>query len=442
MSYQPTIAHSASQNPLGQINFKFEKASSEQPLGASCLSMMKSLLSRVSAISPQDRMPLNLEESKANMHCEDDITNDAEKLVAVLLRSYENQLDLGEALVSSFHSSNLKYADYMRRSSLFASTTTTTTQSGNQWTQQGMIEEMFTNYLAVYQKYIEQPIPNTIKPGTHLKPFRDDINIILSYYLTIHDCVNRVNRTHSMQFDAYFASPSTAHDLDNLCIKGMIKSSPKQRARCGLDEIYRLIERVSGVGCGALAHQRYVLLIVRGNAYDSNDDVIYLFQQNMADRVLANARVYDHNAFLWKLHSKQDIIASKLNVDDCKYRSNFNLLCISYHLPSRNSISTNYLYFNGYGQQINKRCILTKWPLLFAHGAQQIGGHIVKQLDLMENHLSRHEHVHNRHIYAPLPNKHSLSAAQIGEDVFGLRYQYKSYIKNPKQQTLTFPKEV
>jgi hypothetical protein len=424
--------------------------SQTQQTRKSCISLLKALLSTVATLrhsaSNQDRKENDV----------DDITTDAELFVNVLLNSYyTGKLDLGEALLSQYHSSNLSLADYLRRSSLF--NTTATSPNHCQFQQKPLIEGMFKGFLTAYERYIERPIPNTIKPSTHFKPFRDDINIILSYYAAINECVNRLNPAHPTQFDAYFASPSAPNDLDTLSIKGASKWSPQQRgrSRCGLDAIHGLIQRAAGVGCGTRPHKRFVLLIVRKNERDTQDDVLYLFEQELADKASANQRVYAYNEFLWKLHSKQDIVPSKLNVDDCKYGTRYNFLSISYHLHSPKvvhsrdsvSISKNYLYFNGYGQQINKRCILTKWPLLFANGVEQISANIMDELDLMTNPRIHHsDHLRNAKYCQLQSNKnftlnHS-NAAQIGEDAFGLRYQYQSYVKNPKQQTLTFPKEV
>ena len=192
--------------------------------------------------------------------------------------------------------------------------------------------------------------------------------------LSIHFLCCSTLQTWTTLYD--FTINIKRNDLDDLKVSsGMIKSYPGNRfgaAQSGTEEIYHLLasqqaQKLLGpVDNNDKRNKRAILLIVRKSINNTNYDILYLFVDSLPYD-LSTKSCFKYNQLLWKLNTKRDIIGNKLNVDDCKYSTNYNLFSISYHLKSNlnNNMNSSYVYLNGFGSKITKRNIFSKWPYLF-----------------------------------------------------------------------------
>ena len=218
--------------------------------------------------------------------------------------------------------------------------------------------------------------------------------------------------------------------MDDLKISGMIKSCPGKRfgAESGAEDVYHLLASQQAKKLldpvDNSRNKRVILLIVRKTINNTNYDILYLFVDELPYDLIKNYSCFKYNELLWKLNTKRDIIGNKLNVDDCKYSTNYNLFSISYHLHDCDHdsiLNKSMFYFNGFGSKIDKQEIFQKWSFMFdsKHGNNEIS------YGIYINNLFQNEMIEN----------------EFGEYLFGLKYEFWSYQKTSRQ-TLTFPKDV
>eukprot|EP01084_Bolivina_argentea_P039745 73445_1 len=320
--------------------------------------------------------------------------------------SCHNKNDLGSAMFTQYEQSNLQSNKYIQLASLFH-------EIGNEKN----IQNMFQNYIISHEKDIYKPIPST--PNQLPPVFNDNMNIIIQYQIEVQKLIDSgVINASTVHLDTFFVPPHSC-EFANMEIRGMVVDSKpvERRYRSGLNEIDLLFRSKKGK---QMMHdindckKRLILMIVRGNAYDTNDDILYLFTQKIPGNL--KEKQYEYNQVLWNINTKKDI-----NID-IKTKHLFN---ISYYLNTQKQWKI-YMQYYGYGQRVFKHNIMQKWNMLFRNGINVYNDN--KLLKLIQEFKD----------YAETD-----ISIQYGKCLFGLKYQTKIFqnIANQKY-VLSIPKNV
>eukprot|EP01083_Nonionella_stella_P235666 828403_1 len=254
----------------------------------------------------------------------------------VLQISCNNKKDFGDAMFTQYSQSNLRSDKYIQRTSLF-----------NEIGIKTNITNMFKNYIISHEKDIYKPIPST--PNQLPPVFNDNMNIIIQYQIEVQKLIDSgVINASTVHLDTFFVPPHSC-EFANMEIRGMVVDSKpvERRYRSGLNEIDLLFRSKKGK---QMMHdindckKRLILMIVRGNAYDTNDDILYLFTQKIPGNL--KEKQYEYNQVLWNINSKKDIICNNNNkYIDIKTKYLFN---ISYYLNTQKQWKI-YMQYYGYG---------------------------------------------------------------------------------------------
>eukprot|EP01084_Bolivina_argentea_P252329 423520_1 len=282
------------------------------------------------------------------------------KLLPLLKISSENKIDLSELLLTQYQLSNLSVDKFINNCALLNELRQYTQSNNDISSVQYKSLNIFTNFLKTYNKYIYKPLPISYDqlPNT-FQLYDDKIDVVLDYMMEINNILNRnIINANSKQFDVYFVPPNDTTDFEKFYMSDMGYSGPDSRYvdRSGLDDIYSLF---CSKDARKLIHElqissnkRLILLIIRGNEYNTNNDILYLFNKN-----ISNTISNEHNEILWNLSNSKDFICNKSLSD---------LFNISYHLHSQNNNCKRiYMYYDGHGERICKRNIVNKLPFIF-----------------------------------------------------------------------------
>eukprot|EP01084_Bolivina_argentea_P053175 97621_1 len=349
-----------------------------------------------------------------------------QQVVSLLSVCHYNKTDLAELLITQYQRSHLSTHDFMSRCALFDELSLLCKHSNKT----SEVQDMLCSYIQLHNAYIASPL-QCIDRST-FTPFNDHIDIVLSYLLRINQCVDEyMVKSRPTLFDVYFVPPTAPNDLDFVDIKGMVQSAPRDRCHrqstCGLDDVYSLFlsEKAHKMLSTQSSTKRYVLVIVRKNEDNTNEDKLYLMEHQLKYDLRSD--VFSNNEMLWHILSKKDIVCSKyqrLNVDDAKY----GMFNVSYHLRG-GGMSRIYEYYNGFGSRIMTNDIvnMNQWQPLFVSGKNKISNSIKREFLDPNNGF-------NDFLQSDLSYKY-------GEYLFGLRYYCTRHPVN-KRRILHFPKDV
>ena len=124
----------------------------------------------------------------------------------------KNKMPLSEYLVTGYHQSGLTINEYIAQNELFNQlnhhfNSSPTSKNINK------SRDIMVNYLLEYEKYMAKPLPLsplTLQKQSRIRPFKDDITIIMSYMNEINNGIQNVlshNASYPIQLDVFFIAP-------------------------------------------------------------------------------------------------------------------------------------------------------------------------------------------------------------------------------------------
>lgn len=121
-------------------------------------------------------------------------------------------MPLSEYLVTGYHQSGLTINQYIAQNELF-NQLNHHFQSSPTSKQINKARDVMVNYLLEYEKYVAKPLPSSplvLQKQSKIRPFKDDITIIMSYMNEINHGIQTVlsqNAAYPLQLDVFFIAP-------------------------------------------------------------------------------------------------------------------------------------------------------------------------------------------------------------------------------------------
>eukprot|EP01083_Nonionella_stella_P090595 253081_1 len=272
--------------------------------------------------------------------------------------SYQSNLPISEYLVTGYHQSGLPMPQYIAENELFHQLAEQSAVSSHN-KHINPARQSMTNYLIEYERSIAKPLPHNADTPLNIHQFSDSISIIVNYMVEINNAIHKSLCTtygsYPIQLDVFFVAPHTHQNLNLHALRGLDQCTHMDSNSIdGVSSVYRLL-RKAAKDINRTNGQRFVMLIVRGNKDDSNDDTVYIFKPTLNNSIPANA-ISDSVELTWLLNSKAPIVPGLSPNDE-------GVLGFTHHLHSR-ECNKVYLSYGDHKSRVFKHDLLTKLKTL------------------------------------------------------------------------------